>query len=266
MSAILALTRASWQTNASYRFRLAMSFGGLVFTVVPLYFVAGAVQPVMADSIRGQGDEAFAFLLVGIATFTLVGHAVSNLPNRLQSGIRTGTLEALLSTPTRLPVLLAGLVSFDFLWNLVRAGILVLAGWTLGVEIAWSGVPPGLLVVALIVLSHLPFGLVAAAMILVFRTAEPLPKGVLAVSSLLGGVYYPPEVVPSWLELVSHGLPLTYGLRALRQLVLEGSGMAAVAGDLSILLALTALLLAIGTVIFLAALDFARRRGTLAQY
>jgi len=48
--------------------------------------------------------------------------------------------------------------------------------------------------------------------------------------------------------------------------MLEGVGLGAVAGDLAILVALTALLLAIGSVIFVAALNFARRRGTLAQY
>lgn len=266
MNAIAALTRASWQTAASYRFRLAMSLGGLIFTVVPLYFVAGAVQPVMAESIQGQGGQAFGFLLIGIATFSLVGQAVSNLPNTLQGGIRTGTLEALLSTPTPLPGLLAGLASFDFLWNVVRSSILVIAGWTLGVELAWGGILPGLVVVALIVVAHLSFGLLAAAMILVFRTAEPLPKVVLAVSSLLGGVYYPTEVIPSWLELISYVLPLTYGLRALRQLVLEGASLASVAGDVAILLVMAALLLGIGAVIFVAALNFARRRGTLAQY
>lgn len=266
MSAILAFLRASWRTTASYRFRLAVSVGGLLFTVVPLFFIAGAVQPIMEESIRAQGGEAFGFLLIGIATFTLVGTAISGLPSVLSSGIRTGTLEALLSTPTALPNLLLGMSAFNFVWVTVKAVLLVLAGWLLGAGIVWSGVAPGVLVVGLIVLAHLPFGLLAGAMILVFRTAEPLPKIVLAVSSLLGGVYYPTHVIPSWLELISRFVPLTYGLRALRRLVLEGEGLAAVAMDVGILAGMTVLLLGASAVIFVAALDFARRRGTLAQY
>lgn len=73
-------------------------------------------------------------------------------------------------------------------------------------------------------------------------------------------------MIPSWLELISRFVPLTYGLRALRQLVLEGAGLGAVAVDVGILAGMTALLLAASAVIFVAALDFARRRGTLAQY
>lgn len=266
MNAIAALTRASWQTTTSYRFRLMMSIGALAFTVVPLYFVSGAVQPVMADAIRDQGGEAFGFLLVGLATFSLVSNAVNSLPGSLSGGIRTGTLEAMMSTPAPLVHLLTGMSAFGFLWTSVRVVILVLAGWVLGADIVWTGLLPGVAVVGLIVLAHLPFGLMAGAMILVFRTAAPLPKIVLGVSSLLGGVYYPTDVVPSWLQLISNVLPLTYGLRALRALVLEGEGLFAVLGDVAVLAAMTALLLTAGLVIFTAALDYARRRGTLAQY
>ena len=39
----------------------------------------------------------------------------------------------------------------------------------------------------------------------------------LAASTLLGGVYYPTTVIPSWLASASEFVPLGYGLRALRQ-------------------------------------------------
>ena len=55
------------------------------------------------------------------------------------------------------------------------------------------------------------------------RIPAPLPGGVLAASSFLGGVYHPTHVIPSFgLQLVSRMLPLSYGLRALRQAVLLG--------------------------------------------
>jgi len=115
-------------------------------------------------------------------------------------------------------------------------------------------------------LAHLPFGLFGAALVLWFRTTGPLPKGVLAASGLLGGVYYPTQVIPAWLHTASAGLPLTYGLRSLRRVLLDGAPFSAVAGDLAILAAFATVLLALGAWTFDRALRDARRTGTLAQY
>jgi ABC-type multidrug transport system permease subunit len=79
-------------------------------------------------------------------------------------------------------------------------------------------------------------------------------------------VYYPTQVIPSWLHAVSTALPLTYGLRALRRVVLEGASLRAVAPELGILLALAALLGASSAVAFARAMRDARRRGSLGQY
>jgi ABC-2 type transport system permease protein len=266
MTAALALMRAGWLSAVSYRVGMALSLGGLLVTVVPLYFVAHALQPVMADSIRGQGGEYFAFVLVGMVAFNFLGPALNALPGAVSSGIRSGTLEAMLGTPAPLPSLLGGLVAYDLTWAAVRAAVLAAAGAALGARLAPEALLPALVVMALIVAAHLPFGLMGAALVLAFRTPGPLPRLVLAASVLLGGVYYPTEVIPGVLRAASSAMPLTYGLRALRGLLLEGAPPAAVAGDVAVLAAFAAALLAAGALVFAAALRYARGAGTLAQY
>jgi len=102
--------------------------------------------------------------------------------------------------------------------------------------------------------------------VLAFRTAGPLPKGMALLSGLLGGVYYPTQVIPSWLQVLSDSLPLSYGLRALRRVVLQDASFSDVAPDLLVLLAMTTVLFALGTLAIVLALRYARRQGTLAQY
>ena len=58
-----------------------------------------------------------------------------------------------------------------------------------------------------------------------FRTAGPIPRGIVLISTFLGGVYYPTHIVPGWLENISAALPLTYGLRALRRVLLDGAAL-----------------------------------------
>jgi ABC-type multidrug transport system permease subunit len=82
----------------------------------------------------------------------------------------------------------------------------------------------------------------------------------------LGGVYYPTRVIPSWIRDLASLFPITYGLRALRQIVLRGNPLMAVARDLETLTVMTAFSLVVGAALFHVALRHARRSGTLSSY
>jgi ABC-2 type transport system permease protein len=263
---VMALLRASWLAAWSYRVARLFAFGSMVFTVIPIYFVADALQPVMAESIGAQGGQYFAFVVLGVAVYSLLTVPVSGLQGVIGSGIRTGTLEVMLGTPTPLPTLLAGLLSYNMLWAIGRALLVLLAAALLGATFAADRILPAVAITALLVAAHLPFGILGAAMILGFRTSGPLARIVLAGSGLLGGVYYPTEVIPSWIQTLSQLFPLTYGLRALRQTFLEGLPISAVLPDLGILLLYGSALAVVSGVAFAAALRYSRRAGTLAQY
>ena len=266
MRECLGIFRSMWLSETSYRLNLAFSLASLAAIIVPIYFVAQALQPVMATSIASQSHQYFAFALLGAVTFTLLSACAAALPNAVASAIGHGTLEAFLATPTSPAALLIGMGSYGVAWAAIRAAVLLLAGVALGVAIDWRNAPAILLVLALLMLSYAAFGLLASAMLLCFRTTGPLLNGLLSLSVLLGGVYYPTQVIPSWLQQLSRALPLTYGLRALRQLALLGQAPSATLTDIAILAAFTAALLASGAVAVAAALHVARRAGTLSQY
>jgi len=82
----------------------------------------------------------------------------------------------------------------------------------------------------------------------------------------LGGVYYPTSVIPSFLRDLAAFFPLTYGLRALRQIMLRGDSFHHVAHDVQILALMTTISLSVGTLMFCLALQRARRAGTLSSY
>lgn len=266
MRECLALIRSAWQTESSYRLNMAFSVISLAFVVVPLYFVSNALQPLMAHSIASQSREYFAFTLIGALTFALIAASVSALPSALGAAISRGTLEAFLSTPTHPAVLFTGMSAYAVLWALLRGSVLLLAAVILGVDIAWARTLTSVAILALLLVAYGAVGLLGSSLLLRFRTTGPLLHGTLTVSAFLGGVYYPTQVIPSWLQEVSRLLPLTYGLRALRQTALRGEPWSAVSGDLALLAAQTALLVLVGTVAISAALRHARRTGTLSHY
>ncbi|HUQ84459.1 MAG TPA: ABC transporter permease [Gemmatimonadaceae bacterium] len=266
MHKIGALIRAGWLAATSYRFGVVMSFASLIVGVVPVYFVTRALQSTMSNVIVGEGDQFFAFIIVGMASLTLISATLYALPTALQTGTATGTIEAMLATPTGVPTLLAGLAGYDVLYALLRATVVLLAAAVMGAHLPFDRILAVLPVVALVILAHIPIGVVAAAMVLAFRTPGPLPQLVFMLSTFLGGVYYPTRVIPGAVRVISDFVPLTYGLKAIRVVLLEGKSLASVSHELLVLAGFAIGLTIISTVAFRAALGYARRAGTLAQY
>lgn len=266
MSAAWALVRASWLVARSYRLRTVLAFLGVLVPVVPVFLAASAMQPLMADAISGETTQYFGYVLVGTVAYAFVPVAVAGLPSALSGGIGSGTFDALLGTRTGTPTILAGLSGYGLLWTAARGLLLLAGGAMLGATVHWPSLPAAALVLLLVVAAHVPFGVLAAAMVVTFRTPGPLPRLVIVVSTLLGGVYYPAHVAPGWIADAATLVPLGHGLRALRRVLLEGDPLPAVLPELAWLAGTALVLLVAASAAFAAALRRARRDGTLAQY
>jgi ABC-2 type transport system permease protein len=250
----------------TYRIELLMAVVGMAVMLTATFFFTGALQGTMAKPIRQEAGDYFSFVLIGMIAVTMMQTAVSTLPGAIAGGIRSGTLEAMLATPTRLPWLLAGMSSYAFGWSMLRCVLLLAGGLLVGAHVAWGAVPMAIVVFALLLVPYIAIGVVTSAAVLAFRTAGPIPQAVIVGSTLLGGVYYPTRIIPGGLQRISDMLPLSYGLRALRQVLLAGGGLGDIWPDVRMLLLMAATGSALAVAAFGLALQHARRTGTLAQY
>jgi ABC-2 type transport system permease protein len=264
--AVLALTRASWRTAKSYRVSFVVSFLSLLVTIIPVYFLANALQPFMATVIADEGREYFGFVLLGTAMLAVVSPALSSFAASVSGGLSSGFFEALLVTPTPLPALFLGQTGYAFAWAIARLVLLVLAGLILGVDIHWLRLPEALLIFGLVVVAYAGVGLIAAALVVSFRTNATIPQSVLVLSTILGGVYFPTSVLPAAIAPIVEWLPLTPGLRALRQTLLLGFPLSAVGSDLFRVTGLAVLYLTLGVLALRWSFEYARRAGSLSQY
>lgn len=87
-----------------------------------------------------------------------------------------------------------------------------------------------------------------------------------SVSTLLGGVLYPVAVLPAWLQPISHVIPLTYSLSAMRRAILLGHSLGEVAPDVLVLSLFSGVLLPLTFVAFRYAVNRAKIEGSLTQY
>jgi ABC-2 type transport system permease protein len=266
LAALGALLRASFLTATSYRLRFVQALVASLVTVIPVFFVSNALQPMMGPTIQNEGSDFFSFLVVGWVVMSFIVMCVDTLPSQVAGDINNGFFEALLGAPVGTPTILVGLVAYPILFTMLRGLVMLALAAVLGVHFSLGRLPEVVLIVALLAVAHFGVSLVATGLMIAFRTTLAIPQVVIAGSGFLGGVYWPTSVIPSWVHSVSEFVPLTYGLRALRQTVLEGQGLLQVADDVATLAAFAGCLVSLGILVMSLSLAYARRRGTLSQY
>jgi ABC-2 type transport system permease protein len=263
---ILALFRAAVLNASSYRLGGLMSIGTLLVQFAPAYYVGHTLQPFVGSAISNDGGEFFGFLVFGLVGVILMRAGVESLPRAIETGLSTGTLEALISTPVGLPALVIGLTLYDVLWALINVCVMLALGALLGLHYAWGHLPLALLLLVSITVSYFGFGMIAAALGLWVRRSSTLRTGVMIASIFLGGVTYPLAMIPARFRVFSAFVPVTYSLRAVRRLLLQDAPVAAVAPDIAVALVTLVGVLALGSLALRAALMQSRRTGTLTQY
>jgi ABC-2 type transport system permease protein len=165
----------------------------------------------------------------------------------------TGTLERLMTMPLAKLDLLGGYgIAFALLATVQALVTSAVAFLLLGLDAAGSAA----LIIALAVLNAVlgsALGLLASAFAASeFQAVQFMPAFVLP-QILLCGLLVPLDQMAGWLEAIASVLPLTFAFEALDAVAVDGDALGDVAGEVAILLAMTAVAIA------LAALTLRRR-------
>jgi len=110
------------------------------------------------------------------------------------------------------------------------------------------------------------FGVGFAGLVLLVRQANSITDAGQFILSTLSGQSFPVHDLPRWLAAVALALPTTYGLDALRTLVLGGSPLLPLGAEQRLLAIMAAALAAAGAAAFWAVERRVRRAGTLALH
>jgi ABC-2 type transport system permease protein len=108
-------------------------------------------------------------------------------------------------------------------------------------------------------------GVLSAAYLLLFKRGNPAKWFILGVSSVAGGMLFPVNILPPWLQLVAYLNPVTYAMDAMRGALLNGAGIFSLAHPLLVLLAFAVVLLPSSLLIFSWSLRRTKVTGTLTH-
>jgi ABC-2 type transport system permease protein len=160
-----------------------------------------------------------------------------------------GIIHKFLVSPTPRSSLVLGKALSAGVRGLTQAVIIYLLSMVLGVDLNWD--PPALLgVLAIVVLGSAFFSTFSLIIACLVKTRERfMGIGQLMTMPLFfaSNAIYPVAIMPTWLQAIAHGNPLTYEVDALRTMMLTGgSSLYGLPFDFAILAASTALVVAIG--------------------
>jgi ABC-2 type transport system permease protein len=263
----LLFVRRDLKTQMSYRLSFLLQLFGILFSSASFYFVAQLLGSTVAPGLSRYGGDYFAFVLIGIAFVGYQGVALHALSGVIQSEQSMGTLEAMLVTPTRLATILFSSSLWNFAFTSVRVVIYLVAGVLLfRADLRGANVLAGFVVLCLTILTLSSIGVLSASFVIVFKRGSPINFLIGSLSSLLGGVYYPVEVLPGWLRTAARLFPLTYSLEAMRRALLAGEGIAQLGQEIAVLSGFSIVLLPLSLVAFRQAVRQAKRNGSLTHF
>lgn len=267
MSVALAFLKRDVSTALSYRLSFFLRIFGIFFSVASFYFLSRLFGEAMVSQLEQYGGDYFSFVLIGLAFTGYLGLSLSNFSSSIRQGQMTGTLEIMLMSPTRLSVILLSSSLWSYLETTFNVLMYMIVGaLVFGFSVSEANFLTAFVVLVLSVASFSGFGILSAAIVLVVKQGDPIAWLMGGASSLLAGVYYPITVLPDWLTPISHIIPLTYALDAMRLAMLKGYTLYEVRIDALVLLAFALILTPLSFLVFRQALKRAKTEGSLIQY
>jgi ABC-2 type transport system permease protein len=255
-----------FRIEVSYKAGFVLRVSAALVNVAIYYFIALVFGSVAAPYLQTYGGSYFAFVVIGVAFSDYLGLGISAIGTSIREGQSTGTLELMLLSPTRLSTVLIASTLWSYLFASISVLIYLLAGVALGMRLDQMNVPFALLSLAVSVISFNALGLFSASLIILMKRGDPLGWAIRVSSAVLGGVFYPVDVLPNWLRVLGQALPLTHALELMRRSLLNGAGWAELSGDLLALIGLSAVLLPLGLLACALAVRVARTDGSLSHY
>ena len=238
-------------------------FVGIIqFGLIGKFIAGGNYFPL----IEKYGGDILSYFITGSVFMSYTNLALSTFKTSIQREQNMGTLEYLLLSRTSFWQLFIFNFLSDFLFTTLNILLIFFALVLLfSVEVKVN-VFSAFLVLIVVTFSLLGIGLLSAAMILVTKKGDPVGWVYFTLAGLFSGIYYPIEILPTFLRKISYFLPTTYGMDLLRKTLLKKYGISQIKEGLLIMLLMGLILVPLGICLFSKNFNKARKDGTLAWY
>ncbi|HEY7780422.1 MAG TPA: ABC transporter permease [Ktedonobacterales bacterium] len=193
------------------------------------YFVGRFLDAAASQSVRQYGANYLAYVVVGVLVNQVCLAALNGPFTTISEAFWDKRLETYRLSIHGIWANVVGRLGWDIVFATVLqgaalAGLLAFGGLTLRAGI---NVPLAVVASLLLVVANAGLGVAGASLFFLLEVKsgqDPITWAYRYLVMLASGLYVPLAILPGWLRWLSGILPQTYGLAAVRQVVLTGAG------------------------------------------
>jgi ABC-2 type transport system permease protein len=235
-----------------------------VANTLTIVFIAKGIE-----ATGGQIDvnRATTSLLIGAVVWAYLGIIFEFLTETVAWERWEGTIEYTFMAPLSRSMHLAGQGLFAIIYGLARAILLfAVVAFFFDLSMPNADFAAALVVIAIASVSFIGIGMMTSVMPLI-SPEKGMQLGFIAQGMLLvvSGVYYPVEVLPTWMQWIAVISPATYALDGVREAILEGAGLTTMGDEIWPLLVIGAVSIPLGLWVFTRGERYAKRHGKLKR-
>jgi ABC-2 type transport system permease protein len=232
-----------------------------------VYSVAGALSISLIGADQGS-PRLILLLMIGAIFWNYLSVVFSWIAETIAVERWEGTIEYTMMAPIRRSTQLLGSVVYAMLYGLVHTAVIFVALVLFFPQLDFSNANPvtALTFMLLGSFSFVGIGMIAAILPLLYVERGAQMTFVLQSCLLLvSGVYYSIEILPEWMQVLSHLSPATYVLDGVRAGLVKGTQVSELTHDIWPLIVSGIVLIPAGLWAFGRAERYAKRTGTMKR-
>jgi ABC-2 type transport system permease protein len=232
-----------------------------------VYSAAGAMSISLIGAQAGD-PRLLLTLMVGAIFWNYLSVVFSWIAETIAIERWEGTLEYTMMAPIRRSTHLHGAVAYAMVYGLIHTAAILVAMVLFFPNLSIAQADAGTVVIFMILGSFSFVGIAMMAAILPLLYVERGAQMTFVLQSvllLISGVYYSIDVLPGWMQVLSHLSPATYALEGVRRGLIDGVPVSALPGDVWPLIVMGIVLIPTGLWAFSAAERYAKRTGKLKR-
>ena len=246
----------------SYRTQLISQVLGPLFTIAVFYYISRLLS---VKSFHSPGGY-FGYVIVGLVIVEILTVSLGILPGSVRQELVSGTIERFLVSAHGPVNGILGTMLFP-LFNAFLSGLLtlVLATLIFGLPLAatsFLAIPVALLGV----IAFIPFALFLVAVVMAFKQVASVSQFIVSGIAIVGGLYFPIAVLPSWIRWAAEVQPFTPATDLMRHLLVDTPLVHPAGVELLKLVGFSVVLLPASFMLLRASIRYGQRTGTIAEY
>lgn len=240
-----------------------------IIWVIPFIFQGRAFVGSLASSafkdLTGSA-QYIPFVLIGAIVSTYMFSALYGIGNSFRMESYWGTLEFILGSPAKKIMVILGKAASEGIFSTFFATAQIfICIFVFGLEVTLTKFAPVLFIMLLLLLGLYGMGIGLAGITLQIKESRGIIHALDSLLFLFTPIRYPVQINPIT-HAVSLFIPLTYGLVAIRGILLVGRPLSSLLKEIWLLLILDIFLVGFGLFIFTWLEKRVRKAGTVSHY